>query len=443
MLKKIILDYVESIEALRDFVDSVKLRLEEHVNRSLSDGEEPYFSERMEKLQSVFGGMEKARRDALFRRPLSEIESDAEFKQLLGFEFTLQMTQDYKGKKSLEFAFPLNIEEASESAQQLYSKTEKQKELLYKSSLINLTSTVELFLSQLLHFYFDRFPDAVGSETKFFSLDDLKSLGSIEDAKKHLIESKVEAVLRESLEEWLRFWKERVKLSMGYVDTVRDQLIEVYQRRNLLIHNGGRVNSIYLSKVAPGLRENMSRDQLLSVKPEYLNKTLDLFELNFVLIAAELWKRLDPKDEERPDTLTGIVYTHLLNERWDIAEGLSYFQMNDRQTSEKSQIYGQLNYWQSVKWQDRFEKVRQEVEQADFSAKDPLYQLALLALQNKTNAFLSLLPIVLRSGKLTIEDFNNWPIFREMRKAEAIRSFLKNEHNETIPAAEERSASLH
>src|SRR5258706_806350 len=154
------------------------------------------------------------------------------------------MTQDHKGNKSLEFGFPLNIEEASESAQQLYSKTEKQKELLYKSSLINLTSTVELFLSQLLHFYFDRFPDAVGSEIKFFSLDDLKSLGSIEDAKKHLIESKVEAVLRESLEDWLRFWKERVKLSMGYMDTVRDQLIEVYQRRNLLIHNGGRVNSI-------------------------------------------------------------------------------------------------------------------------------------------------------------------------------------------------------
>lgn len=443
MLKKIILDYVESIDALRDFVDSVKLRLEEHVNTSLSVAEEPYFSERLEKLQSVMGAMEKARRDALFRRPLAEIESDAEFKQLLGFEFTLQMTQDHRGNKSLEFGFPLNIEEASESSQQLYSKTEKQKELLYKSSLINLTSTVELFLSQLLHFYFDRFPDAVGSEIKFFSLDDLKSLGSIEDAKKHLIESKVEAVLRESLEEWLRFWKERVKLSMGYMDTVRDQLIEVYQRRNLLIHNGGRVNSIYLSKVAPTLRENLARDQLLSVKPGYLNKTLDLFELNFVLIAAELWKKLDPKDEERPDTLTGIVYSHLLNERWDIAEGLSYFQMGDKQTSEKSQIYGQLNYWQSVKWLDRFEEIQREVEQADFSAKDPLYQLALLALKNETEELLSLLPIVLRSGKLTIEDFNTWPIFREMRKADAYRSFIENEENETVMPAEEGSASLH
>ena len=99
--------------------------------------------------------------------------------------------------------------------------------------------------------------------------------------------------------------------------------------------------------MAPALRENIARDHLLSVKPKYLNRTLDLFELNFVLIAAELWKKLDPEYEERPDTLTRIAYSHLLEERWHIAEGLSYFQMSDKQTSEKSQIYGELNYWQA------------------------------------------------------------------------------------------------
>src|SRR6185295_4828363 len=144
MLKKIILDYVESISALRDFVESVKLRLEEHVNQSLGTGEEGYLTERLEKLQNVLGNMEKEQRETFFKRPLNEIEADEEFKRLLGFEFTIQVQEDYQGNKSLVFAFPVNIDEASESAKQLYSKTEKQKELLYKSSLITLTSTVEL-----------------------------------------------------------------------------------------------------------------------------------------------------------------------------------------------------------------------------------------------------------------------------------------------------------
>ena len=432
MLKQIILEYVESINALRDFVDSIKLRLEEHVNRVLTVTEEPFLTDRLEKLQTVLGNLEQEKRNALVSKVLTEDDAKQELKDLLGFEYTVQIKEDEAGSKQIEFGFPLNIHEASEHAQQLVAQTEKQKKLLYKSSLITLTSTVELFLSQLLHFYFDRFPDAVGADTKFFSLEDLKSLGSIEDAKKHLIESKVESILRESLEEWIRFLKERVKLSMGYMDPVKDRLIEVYQRRNLLIHNGGRVNSIYLAKVTPELRENISRDQLLGVKPKYLNRTLDLFELNFLLIAAELWKKLEPKDEERADTLTGIAYSHLLKERWQIAEGLSYFQMGDKQTSEKSQMYGQLNYWQSVKWQGRFEDVRKEVEQADFSAKDPLYQLALLALHDRNEDFFSLLPVVLRSEKFTVEELKAWPIFREMREDPAYKSFIPK----TPPAGE-------
>ena len=95
-----------------------------------------------------------------------------------------------------------------------------------------------------------------------------------------------------------------------------------------------------------------------------------------------------------------------------------------QKTSEKSQMYGQLNYWQSVKWQGRFEDVRKEVERADFSAKDPLYQLALLALDNKNERFFSLLPVVPRSEKLTLKDLKAWPIFREMREDPTYPSFL-------------------
>ncbi|MGA9996017.1 MAG: hypothetical protein WBP93_11420, partial [Pyrinomonadaceae bacterium] len=170
---------------------------------------------------------------------------------------------------------------------------------------------------------------------------------------------------------------------------------------------------------------------------------LDLFELNFVLIAAELWKKLDPKDEERPNALTYIAYKHLLNERWGIAEGLSYFVTADRQTSEKSQMLGQLNYWQSVKWQGQFENIRKNIEQADFSAKDPLYQLAQLALLNRNEEFFSLLPEVLRSQKLTTEDLQQWPLFREMRKEAAFNSFIQEESSGSEIQLEEQKESVH
>ena len=442
MLKQIILDYVESIDALRDFVDSIKLLLEEHRN-SVITTEEPEVAKRFEKLQGVLGSMPKEKRDALLRKPPKEIESDKEQKESLGFEYTFQMRRDKAGHKFGQFEVPINVLEVSESSQQTFFRIEKQKALLYKNSLVTLTSTVELFLSQLLHFYFDRFPEAVGAHEKFFSLDDLKALGSIEDAKQHLIESEGEDVLRGSLEDWIRFLKERVNLSMGYLNAAKDNLIEVYQRRNLLIHNGGRVNSIYLSKVKRHLTESLARDEVLDVPPEYLSAAIELFELNFMLIGAELWKKLNPIDEERPTTLINIAFSHLLKERWRIAEGLSYFVMSDKQISERSQMIGQLNYWQSVKWQGRFEDIRKEVEQADFSARDSLYQLGQLALLNKNEAFFSLLPDVLRSGKLTIEDLRAWPVFREMREDPAYNLFIPKPPPDGETHVEEREGSIH
>ena len=123
MLKKIILDYVESIDALRDFVDSIKLRLEEHANRVISAAEEPYLTERLERLQAVLGNMGKEKRNALLSKPLTEIEVNEEFKELLGFECTLQMKKDEKGKDFVEFGFPLNVLEASEPVQHVYFRT--------------------------------------------------------------------------------------------------------------------------------------------------------------------------------------------------------------------------------------------------------------------------------------------------------------------------------
>jgi hypothetical protein len=50
--------------------------------------------------------------------------------------------------------------------------------------------------------YFDKYTGALGANEKNFSLEDLKAFQSLEDAKAHLVASKVEAIMRQSFEEW-------------------------------------------------------------------------------------------------------------------------------------------------------------------------------------------------------------------------------------------------
>jgi len=150
-----------------------------------------------------------------------------------------------------------------------------QKELLYRSSLINLVSSAEWFLSRILHWYFDKFPEATENNEKF-SLKDLKSLGSIEDAKAYLIDSVVENILRGSFEDWLGALRKKIELSMSYLEQHKDKLLEVCQRRNLLIHNGGIVNRIYLSKISSELKTGLSLGDQIQVTQQYLDDAIIL-----------------------------------------------------------------------------------------------------------------------------------------------------------------------
>ena len=167
-------------------------------------------------------------------------------------------------------------------------------ELLYRVSLITLVSTAEWFFSYLLHAFFELYPKALGIHKKLLSFEELTDLDSVDEARAYLLNQAIENVLRGSIEDWIKCLKEQLRLSMDYVDQeVRDQLVETSQRRNLLVHNGGRTNSLYQKRVAEHLRWKGPSDTV-EVPEDYLSERISTFERSFILIGAELWKKLKP-----------------------------------------------------------------------------------------------------------------------------------------------------
>ena len=192
-----------------------------------------------------------------------------------------------------------------------------------------------------------------------------------------------------------------------------------------MVHNGGLADTVYMQKVPPDLRVGTKVGEVINVAPEYLARAIDLIETNFILIGAELWKKLAPADEQRSTVLIEIAFERLGTENWSVAEGLSFFVHKDKGVSERGRLVGQLNYWQALKWQGRFDDAdKKEMQETDFSAKDELFQLARYALLDETERFFRLLPTVLESKKLNKEQLLTWPIFREMRKANEFAKFV-------------------
>ena len=288
--------------------------------------------------------------------------------------------------------------------------------LLYQSSLISLISAVECFLSQIIHTYYDTVPESLSDKDKVFSFDDLKNFNSVEDARTYLIEKKVNDLMRKSFTDWISFFKDKTGLSMSYLTPYMDTLVETCERRNLLVHNAGIVNTIYLSKVSLSLRKGKKKDDRLHLSRQYLDDRIDYFEKYSLLIAAELWKKLKPKVNKRAELLSDIAYKHLRSARWSVAEGLSYFMKMDKSTKETYQLIGTLNYWQCLKKQDRWAEVKEESERADFSAKGIRFQLGHLALLENKPKFFEQVPIALKSKEITIEELREFPILEEVRK---------------------------
>lgn len=105
---------------------------------------------------------------------------------------------------------------------------------LHRSSLISLVSVVEVFISNLLHAFFEKHPAAVNSSDKQFTFRELASFSSLDDARKYLVSHKIENLLRGSFEDWVEYFSDEIKLKLPWVSEHRDKLVENFQRPTCL-----------------------------------------------------------------------------------------------------------------------------------------------------------------------------------------------------------------
>ncbi|WZL82733.1 hypothetical protein QBE53_06375 [Vallitaleaceae bacterium 9-2] len=122
-----------------------------------------------------------------------------------------------------------------------------QHRLLFDSTLISLIIQFELLVSNIIRDNLQKNPEILKGRN--LSLEDLQKIGDVDDAKKYLLDKEVESILRGSYLSWKKYLKETLKLSVKCIDEHADTIVEIFQRRNLVVHNEGIVNSVYLKNV--------------------------------------------------------------------------------------------------------------------------------------------------------------------------------------------------
>lgn len=400
-----------NVDSVRDFVEVYTEHLEEHI--------EMIEEEHAEDVEPVFQAMSETMDSDDDEVP----QVPDEYSDIIEVrEDTVEEDAEYE--VFVREGYREGYREAMEEIDDLKDRAE----LLYNGALMNLTSQIEHFFSDIMHAYYEEYPSALGSGNEVFSLEDLENFDSIGDAKKEYISNKVENVLHGSFEDWVEHMKRNMNMSMSYLDGRRGELVELFERRNLIVHARGVVNRTYLQNVDERYRKDVQKGDVIKVKEEYLSNKYGVVEGTCILVALEMWKNMDNCDKERSDLIAGpLTHNSLLGKNFEVLRDISKFLVKDKRMPEGDRTLAKLNYWLAKKRLGNWSDVKENVEEADFSAKGNMYRLGYASLTEDKETFFDLLPSVVETNDhLSIEVIEWFPIFEEMRQTEEWGKHIKN-----------------
>lgn len=308
-------------------------------------------------------------------------------------------------------------------------------ELLYKSTFVMLICYFDFLISDLIHYYYQVYPESLSGRELTMTLNDLNVCRDIGEARDYLVNKEVESILYKSLPDQRRYFVNQLKIDDKANIINWSKINEAVERRNVIVHNDSIINRRYLKNVDASLiyviKENMKEGQKIDINEDYFSKVFDEIYLAGIILIQCCWRKWKKDEISSADThLIDSVYNALLEERWAIAEKLGLFARECKVNNERNRLCLDINYCQSLKWQNKKDELESELKKFDVTSLKPVYVVALCALESNHDGFYKNLKQAILAGNLTKDDLVEWPLFREFREdpnyAQKVRRILRS-----------------
>lgn len=310
-----------------------------------------------------------------------------------------------------------------------------QASILRRSALISLASQFEYLIAELLHSFYLLYPQALPSEERVLSLADLRAMGSVEDAENHLIEREIDSLLRDSIEKQLEYFSsKRIKVNLEYLENYKDPLIEIFQRRNIIVHNDGIVNKIYLSRVSKNvLEDGIENGKRLDVTEDYLNKAIEVIYISGIILTQVCWRKWQKETIEAAENVyINLLYESLQEQQYEFTNLLKDFSLKLEYTSDRKKRVMIVNHAIALREQKQFEGMNQLINTLDWSSCALEFRVALYALRGDKDGLISLLPKAIAAKEIHRQYLEEWPLFEPYRTSEDFIKIIESSTNDGI-----------
>lgn len=287
------------------------------------------------------------------------------------------------------------------------------------SLLTTLVGDFEVLVGRLAKIMLTAHPGQLAASERSFTWKDIAVFGSLDDFKEHAIDRAIEDMLRGSFGDWIEYFRSKQRVTVPQL-AEEPFVLEVFQRRHVIVHNGGRVSRLYVLKCG-GAAATTKMDEVLVVDAAYFRRAADALSVIGLGLAANICRQVIKTESDRSlvERLMGdLPYRMLLAGRfWAAREICREQQLFDGKGSYRAMVV-QVNGWLAEKRLGRLADVQGEIELWDTTPLAAEFQLAKLALLDQLPKALALTKQLRGTDALPMHFFYAWPLLEEVRAYE-------------------------
>lgn len=289
------------------------------------------------------------------------------------------------------------------------------------NTLIMLITRFEEFVANFISELYLLYPHKYLDKQQIL-FSEIENVG-IENIRKKIVEREIDSIMRESYVSWFNLFRSHGMNFESCADEL-EKLKEIYARRNILVHNSGRVNESYI-KIIPDSPFALGKH--LTADDAYLNSAFDTIKIIVFTIIIESAKMIQDDKAAYIDDIFNCAYDELVGKQYKICYNVFDLLVKCPYVNSQIRTMSQINYWIAAKKLDRIKSISTDIKNFDVSALDRIYALAKVILLDENDIAAEILEDLYQKSELPAYVLEQWPLFEDFRKCEQYNIF-KEKH---------------
>ena len=291
---------------------------------------------------------------------------------------------------------------------------------MYNNILISILIEFENLITRIFEKIITKYPDAYLSDTNVSYAKIIKAQ-DIEQIKEKIISEEVNLIMRESIFKWINILEKKHNINISLENQYTKKFIEAYLRRNIIVHNESKINNDYINgmkSIGEVIPEKMIKKRLICTE-EYINRVIDSSIYLIIYFINQILPLFKEENENFTNAILNMGFEKIKNEEYDLAREIFRLLKDNKTLDQQTKVYSMINYWQTYKWDNKYDEIKSEIEKFDISAYEELIKLAVYALKDDYEKIEEILNYEFNEEKqneelaLELEDF---PVFKQLRK---------------------------